>query len=141
MNAHALRSRPIRSQFALFVLVGASAAAVNFGSRALLSLWMGYTTAIVIAYLVGMITAFALNRMMVFKQVNRPVREQIFWFSVVNLAAAAQTVVISLLLAEWIFPFLGFTWYPLLVAHGVGVAAPVFTSFIGHKYLSFRHHA
>ena len=32
----------------------------------------------------------------------------------------------------------GFEFYPEAVAHAIGVVFPVFTSFIGHKYFSFR---
>jgi hypothetical protein len=41
-------------------------------------------------------------------------------------------------LAQYVFPAIGFSFYPEAVAHAVGVIFPVFTSFFGHKYLSFR---
>lgn len=125
-------------QFALFVIAGGVAACVNFFSRILLSHWLTYSGAIVVAYLLGMVTAFVLNRLLVFKQVSHSMRHQVFWFTMVNLAAVLQTLAISLLLAEWLFPRAGFSWHPETVAHAFGVAIPVGTSFVGHKYLSFR---
>jgi putative flippase GtrA len=128
----------LRSQFALFVLVGGTAAAVNFGSRIVFSLWLSYPTAIVLAYLLGMTTAFCLNRLFVFRETTSALHHQLTWFVIVNLLAVAQTLAISLLLARWLLPAAGWIWQPELCAHAVGVAVPVFTSYIGHKRLSFR---
>jgi len=128
----------LRSQFGLFVLVGGTAAAANFGSRIVFSLWLGYATAIVLAYLLGMTTAFCLNRLFVFRESTSALHHQLAWFVIVNLLAAAQTLAISLLLARWLLPAVGWTWQPELCAHAAGVAVPVFTSYIGHKRLSFR---
>jgi putative flippase GtrA len=33
---------------------------------------------------------------------------------------------------------MGFVWHADLVAHAIGVAVPVLSSFVGHKRLSFR---
>jgi putative flippase GtrA len=49
-----------------------------------------------------------------------------------------QTLAISLLLADWLFPCIGFIWHTETIAHAFGVAVPVMTSFVGHKYLSFK---
>jgi len=125
-------------QFALFVVAGGLAACINFFSRMLLSHWLAYSAAIVVAYVLGMITAFILNRLLVFKQVSHSIRHQVFWFTMVNVAAVLQTLAISLLLAEWLFPRIGFLWHPETVAHAFGVAVPVVTSFVGHKYLTFK---
>jgi putative flippase GtrA len=125
-------------QFVLFVVAGGLAACVNFFSRILFSHWLIYSAAIISAYLLGMITAFVLNRLLVFKQVSHSMRHQVFWFTLVNLAALLQTLTISLLLVEWLFPRIGFAWHPETVAHAFGVAVPVMTSFVGHKYLSFK---
>src|SRR6201996_5917492 len=128
----------LRSQFALFVLVGSTAAAINFGSRILFSLWTSYTTAIILAYLLGMVTAFCLNRLFVFRETASALHHQMIWFVVINVLAVAQTLAISLLLAHWLLPILGWASQPDLSAPPVGVAVPVATSYIGHKRISFR---
>lgn len=125
-------------RFALFVLAGGIAAAANFGSRMGFSLVMPYVPAIVIAYLIGMATAFALNRAFVFTTATNSVRHQAFWFVAVNVAALLQTVAFSLLFARLIFPWMGMSFHPETVAHAIGVVVPVFTSYLGHKHLSFR---
>ncbi|MCX7033402.1 MAG: GtrA family protein [Arenimonas sp.] len=128
----------IRRQFVLFVVAGGIAAAANFLSRIGLSQVMAYVPAIVLAYGIGMLTAFVLNRAFVFTAPSNSMRSQVGWFIGVNLLAVAQTVLISLGLARWLFPAVGFGFHPETVAHAVGVIVPVFTSFIGHRLLTFR---
>lgn len=131
--------RIIRSRFLRFLLVGGLAAAMNFGSRIVLSLWLPYEVAIVGAFLVGLSTAFVLNRAFVFEQGADAVHVQAMWFTLINLAALLQTLVVSLLLARWLLPMAGIgQGLAETLAHAVGVAVPVFTSYIGHKRLSFR---
>ena len=50
----------------------------------------------------------------------------------------ATTWVVSVGLGLHLFPYLGVTLYPLEIAHAIGIAAPVITSYFGHKFLSFR---
>lgn len=85
-----------------------------------------------------MTIAFVLNRRFVFKKAGNALHEQAFWFVTVNILAILQTIAISLLLARWFFPLIGLNFYPEAIAHAVGVATPIFTSFIGHKHLSFK---
>lgn len=130
----AFRSR----QFLAFLLTGGLAAAVNFGSRILFSRWMGYSTAILLAYLVGMTTAFLLARQFVFKDGKQAMHHSAMYFVLVNTIAVLQTWVVSVGMATWGLPALGMTRFVPEVAHAVGVVVPVFTSFLGHKHFSFR---
>lgn len=127
-----------RKQFLGFVVVGGVAALLNIGSRIVLNRWMPYSTAIMVAYICGMVTAFVLNRLFVFRETVNSLHYQVFWFTIVNLAAVAQTLIVSLLLARWLFPVIGFRWHVDTVAHVCGVVVPVLTSFVGHKRLTFR---
>jgi len=128
-------------RFLKFVAVGGFAAAVNFGSRIGFSTYFPFSVAIILAYLVGMGTAFVLNRLLVFHDSRGPVLVQASWFIAVNVFAVAQTLAISLLLARWLLPAMMWHWHPELLAHAVGVAVPVVTSYFGHKRFSFRNHA
>jgi putative flippase GtrA len=125
-------------QFVRFLAVGGFAAALNFVSRIVLSHWLPFAAAIVVAYLIGLITAFLLNRRFVFTDATNRLHHQMFWFVVVNAIALAQTLLVSLLFAHYVLPFLGFSWHVEEVAHAAGVATPIFTSYIGHKRLSFK---
>jgi putative flippase GtrA len=49
-------------QFLIFVATGGFAAMVNFGSRIVYNRWTDFSSAVVLAYLTGMLTAFVLAR-------------------------------------------------------------------------------
>ncbi|UCE89986.1 MAG: GtrA family protein [Pseudomonadota bacterium] len=132
------RTPLVSSQFMRFVLVGGVAALVNFASRFFYNELMSYRVAIVFAYATGMITAFVLSKYFVFKPSGRHTAKEFFYFGVVNLLAVAQVWLISVGLAEFLFPAVGFGFYPYAVAHLVGISVPVVTSYLGHKHLSFR---
>lgn len=125
------------SQFARFLLSGGIAAGVNIASRWLFSHVMAYSPAILAAYLCGMTTAWMLSRLYVFAPSGRTRRDEYGRFALVNVIAAAQVWLISVVLADHVFPALGFTFHPEDVAHIVGVIAPIFTSYMGHKHFSF----
>ncbi|AKK68979.1 GtrA family protein [Xanthomonas translucens] len=125
-------------KFIKFLLAGGTAAAANFGSRILLGQVMPYTWSIVVAYLIGMLTAFVLNRMFVFEAASTGLRHQAIWFTLINIAAVLQTLACSLILARWMFPAMGMRFHPETLAHAIGVAVPVFTSYFGHKALTFK---
>ena len=125
-------------QFLGFLITGGLAAAVNFGSRIVYNLWVDFSLAIMLAYLTGMITAFVLARLFVFTQPTQSLRKSALIFVAVNGVAVMQTWAISILLAFYLLPDIGVEQFVPEIAHAVGVAVPVFTSYIGHKYLSFR---
>lgn len=125
-------------QFLVFLLTGGTAAAVNFGSRIAYSLWFGFSTAVILAYLTGMVTAFVLARLFVFKTSGQSLHRSALFFALVNLVAAVQTWAISMALAYIVLPAWGVTQFAPEIAHAVGVMVPVFTSYLGHKRWSFR---
>lgn len=59
-------------------------------------------------------------------------------FALVDLTAVVQTWLVSVGLRNLLLPTIGMTALVDLVAHGFGVMNPVFTSFWGHKYISFK---
>lgn len=125
-------------QFIVFLVTGGTAAAINFGSRIFYNQWMPFSAALVLAYFTGMITAFVLARLFVFKGSQQSMRRSVLFFILVNLVAVAQTWAISMALAYYLLPAMGVTQYGKEIAHAVGVVVPVFTSYIGHKRWSFR---
>jgi putative flippase GtrA len=125
-------------RFLAFLVAGGLAAVANFGSRIALGHVLGYATSILVAYSIGKSTAFLLNRVMVFRSPTNSLRNQAAWFVAINIAAVVQTLVVSLVFARCVFPSVGFAHHPETVAHAIGVAVPVVTSYFGHKYLTFR---
>ena len=125
-------------QFLVFLVTGGFAAAVNFGSRIVYNQWMDFSMAVVLAYLTGMVTAFVLAKLFVFKESTQSVKHSALWFCLVNGVAVVQTWLISMGLAYYLLPWLGVTRFVPAIAHAAGVVFPVFTSYIGHKRFSFR---
>ena len=128
----------ISRQFLAFLLVGGFAALVNFLSRILYNTHLNYEWSVFLAYPTGMITAYVLSRYLVFGPSTRSKRSELFRFTIINIIAVVQVWGISVGLARYFFPFIAFEFYPYEVAHLVGLSIPVFSSYLGHKYFSFK---
>ena len=128
---------PGLQRFARFLLAGGTAAIVNIVSRIFINWFIPYEVAIVAAYLCGMITAYVLNKLFVFRSSDRRIAAEYARFALVNLLSVAQMWCVSVGLARFVFPAVGFFWYPETVAHIIGVASPVYIAYLGHRYFSF----
>jgi len=128
----------VNTEFFRFLLAGGIAAVANIMSRLLLSMVVRFDVAVAAAYLVGMATAFILNRQFVFDRSDRRVHSEMMRFVLVNVAALVQVWIVSVGLAEWLFPRVGLTWRAELIAHVIGVLSPVAASYLGHKHFTFR---
>lgn len=125
-------------QFALFLLSGGLAAAMNWGSRFVFSRFMPFELAVVAAFIVGLVTGFVLMRAFVFERGARPVHVQAGRYILVNAAALAQTLAVSVLLARWLLPAMGVEEHAEAIGHLVGVLFPVLTSYFAHRMYTFR---
>lgn len=125
-------------RFIRFTGAGVLAAIANVLSRMALSHVLGYSASVAVAYLIGMVVAFSLTRMFVFDETDNPWQKELVRFSIVNAFAFAQVWIVSLLLAKWLLPKIGFTWHAESVAHMIGVGSPIISSYFGHKHFSFR---
>ncbi len=94
-----------------FLLAGGFAALVNFGSRFVYSLFVDFSTAVVLAFMTGLTTGFLLNKLYVFTASRNTVAQEMGWFVLINLLALAQTwglsVYLSHLLPGTSFPLAG----------------------------------
>jgi energy-coupling factor transport system substrate-specific component len=128
-------------RFALFVTLGACAAAANWLARFPLEHFMSFSAAVIVAYMVGMVIAFALFSRYVFPASPQPLHEQIKFFVLVNVAGVLQVWAVSMTLLYYVFPFMAFTGaLAEPVAHGLAIGVPTVSSYFGHKYLTFRGH-
>lgn len=125
-------------QFLAFLFTGGIAAAVNFFSRIIYNHWVDFSTAIIFAYITGMITAFILAKHFVFTESKQALHHSIMYFALINLVAVAQTWLISMGLYYYALPMIGVIQYSQDLAHAAGVVFPVFTSYLGHKHFSFK---
>lgn len=127
----------MRREFLSFVAIGGFAAGVNFLSRFPIDYFTSFELAVVLAYAIAMTTAFLLNRAFVFKAADGPWLRQYWRFFLVNMLALAQVFAITVGLARLVFPAIGFTWHAEAVAHAIGLASPILTSYWAHKLYSF----
>ena len=125
-------------QFIGFLVTGGIAAVVNFSSRIVYNLYCSFSTAVILAYITGMVTAFILAKVFVFKKSSQTIHKSVLIFTLVNIVAAAQTWLFSMGLDYYVLPSIGVQRYAPELAHAIGVVFPVFTSYIGHKRWSFK---
>lgn len=124
-------------RFASFIVTGGLAALANLVTRWLLSHVMPYALAVTLAYLVGMTTAYMLARAYVFKSTSNEVGGEFLRFAIVNAVSFLVVLAVSVGLAEWLLPAIGWRWHREDVAHLVGVMSPILLSYYAHKHFSF----
>lgn len=124
-------------RFAGFIVAGGIAAAVNLGSRWLLSHVLPYEAAVAVAYLAGMATAFWLSREYVFRPAGDRNAGEFGRFALVNAGSFLVVLGVSVGLARYGLPAIGWRWRPEDIAHLVGVASPIVLSYYAHKHFSF----
>lgn len=128
----------IANRFLRFLIAGGVAASANFGSRLLFSSTMDFEYAVIAAYVVGMVVAFTTFRTFVFEPSGRRLRYETLAFITVNIWSLTQVWLISVWLYHYGLPAIGWAWRPDMLAHGIGIASTALTSFVGHKFLTFR---
>nr|WP_302473940.1 GtrA family protein [Legionella sp. PL877] len=120
------------------MLTGGISLIVNFCSRILYNYSFGFSISIIFAYITGMVTAFTLSKLFVFRHGQQTFLRSIVFFILVNLMGLLQTLLISLILAYYVLPTMNISAYTHEIAHAFGLIFPVFTIFLGHKYWTFR---
>ena len=127
-----------KKQFLIFVLTGGIAALSNILSRLGLSKILQFELAIIIAYLIGMFIAYILAKKFVFFNSKKSIKSSLAGFALINLLAIIQTWLVSIGIKAFLINFVESIFITELIAHTSGVIVPVFTSFFGHKYISFN---
>ncbi len=128
-------------RFVRFLAAGGFAALVNLVSRYLLTPVIGFKVSILVAYLLGMVVAFTLFRTLVFGRSGASVGAETYRFVIVNLIALALVWIISVTLADAVFPAIGLRWHAEDIAHFIGTCVPAISSYIGHSMYTFRRAA
>ena len=100
---------------------GGFAALVNFVSRIIFNFWFSFEVSVVLAYLIGMITAYILTKIFVFKAKSVGLVSSSIKFTIVNILAVLQTYFISVYLYYWLNNNINFD-YNKEIAHFVGIA-------------------
>jgi len=128
----------LSAQFARFLLVGGVALACHWLSRLVFNWAVDYGWAIVVAYLVGILVAFVLNKVYVFPYSERSLNLEISFFFFVNIVAFPVVWVVAYVLGEWVLINYIERQYALGVAHGFAITLPVFVNYALHKLVTFR---
>ena len=128
----------LSKEFARFLATGGVAAAVNLVSRYALNAVMSFEAAVVVAYLIGMAIAYALARVFVFQKSGHSVATEFRRFAIVNMFALVLVWCISVGLAIFVFPAVGFGWHADDFAHFIGVMSPAVVSYFGHRHYTFK---
>lgn len=125
-------------EFLMFLMAGGTAAAAQWGSRFLFSHFFAFAWAVALAYLVGLATAFTLNKLFVFGASGKSVGREMTYFAMVNAVSFPIVWVVSIVLGEQVLP--NFLSRPMAeaVGNGIGIIAPVGLSFLLHKFFTFR---
>ena len=128
----------VSEQFGRFLIAGGIALLLNWVSRFVFNQYVDYGPAIVMAYAVGILVAFVLNKLFVFPYGDRPVNAELFFFFLFNIVAFPFVWIAAYVLGEWLLP----RWLPssaaLALGHGIALTLPVFVNFFLHKFVTFR---
>jgi putative flippase GtrA len=128
----------LSAQFARFVAVGGIALLLHWLSRFVFNLFVGYGWAIVLAYAVGMLVAFILNKIYVFPTSGRSLNFEMFFFFLVNIAAFPLVWAVAYVLGEGVLIKSMPPQPALALAHGFAITLPVFINYALHKLVTFR---
>lgn len=126
----------ITLQFLLFVFVGATAAALHWLARFILSIWFPFPLAVALAYFVGIAVAFILNRRYVFPSSSKPVQKQACEFLITNIIFFPVVLGISIIIREGLIEN-GLILYVDGIAHGLAITIPIFMTFLIYKFITF----
>ena len=131
------KKREEKRQFILFIITGGTSAIINILSRIILSNFFRFEIAILIAYGIGMITAFLLAKRFVFLNSNKSIKKSFPAFALVNLLSVLQTFFISKYIRIFLINIFNNIIIIDFISHLCGVIFPIFSSFFGHKYITF----
>ncbi len=127
-----------RQKFGRFLLTGGASAILNIVSRGILSAFVGFSTSVILSYVIGMILAYALARRYVFVSSKASRARSIGGFIVVNIFGALLTLLFSVQLRTILGHLFGLNTFIEYLAHFLALSVSSVTSFLGHKFISFR---
>lgn len=126
----------LSKQFLGFLAVGGAAAFLHWLTRIILSIWLSFSLAVVIAYAVGMAVAFLLNSFFVFPKSIKPRRIQARDFVLVNVSFFPFVWVVSVQVNNWLKAY-GMMSHSEALAHAIAISLPMLATFIIYKLFTF----
>lgn len=128
----------LRGPVLAFLICGTLAAAINWFARMILSLWMDFALAVVVAYVIGMLAGFLLYRRYVWTTSDRSLPAQILAFIAVNAVVAGLVLITAIGLVELGQMLVGASPVVEALAHGVAIAVGAVANFVAHREITFR---
>ena len=125
-------------EFLKFLLAGGTAAAAQWGSRFAFSHFVEFGWAVALAYLVGLATAFVLNKLFVFGASDRSVGREMTYFALVNAISFPIVWIVSIVFGAMLLPQVMDRPVAEAVGNAIGIISPVGLSFVLHKFFTFR---
>ena len=125
-------------QIISFLAAGMIAALLNILSRIFFSQYFDYQNSIIFAFFIGLSAGFLLMKEFVFPFSNKPLAYQFVKFTLVNFFTLGLTLLVSIILYNLLSNIILDTEIRKLASHSLGVLAPIFMSFIIHKFYTFR---
>ena len=132
-----IKDKSTNKEFILFILTGGLSAIINLSSRIIISNFLGFEISVLISYLIGMITAYYLAKKYVFLNSKKSYKKSLPIFALVNFVAVLQTFFISKYIRIWLMNIFNNLMIIDFISHLCGVIFPIFSSFFGHKYITF----
>lgn len=123
-------------QFLKFLAVGGTAAVLNWTTRLILSIWLSFSWAVILAYAFGMAFAFLLNSFFVFPKSKKLRHRQARDFVIVNLSFTPIVWLAAVQIDAMLRDF-GMTLYSEELAHALAISLPVLASFLMYKFFAF----
>ncbi|MBN8999204.1 MAG: GtrA family protein [Rhizobiales bacterium] len=128
----------LSGQFGRFLVAGGFAAIANFARRFVFEPVTGFWAAVALAYLVGFLTAFYLNRRFVFPASGKPLHREMAWFFLFNALAFPVVVLAAIGFERYVFSPILPVGIARAAAHGCAILLPVFANFLAHRSITFR---
>jgi len=120
-----------------FLVVGGLAALLHWLSRLLLSVWLPFSSAVIIAYGIGMLVAFLLNSFFVFPKSKKTRRIQARDFVLVNLSFLPLVWLTSIHVNNWL-KIIGMMRHSEELAHAIAIPLPMLATFLIYKFFTFK---
>ena len=124
-------------QFLGFLAVGGLAALLHWVARILLSNWLPFSWAVMIAYAIGMLIAFILNSFFVFPKSKRARLSQARDFILVNLSFLPLVWFTSIQVNNWLKTH-GMLSHSEELAHAIAISLPMLVTYLIYKFFTFK---
>ncbi len=131
----------ISKEFAKFLLVGGTAALVNFFSRFCFQIFFSYVFSIACAFILGSIISFILNKNFTFKAHDEKTRIQMFKFTIIAIGSIfLASFLAGIIMFFYNFFTIAYVSQPTMetLTHIFTIGVNTIYNFLAMKYFSFK---